>query len=184
LFHAARFARSTGSPPTLTVTINWDRIGVAEHLASDLFSELRSRTKRRWKYLSACGSDLGRLDDFGSHENPDGHRNTHWTVAIPAAAHDEFKRTVTRLLKKVAKVATLGRALHFRRIDPNGIGSHLKYIAKGVRPDAARYFHMQAVDQGFISGRGRTFVSRSLSFKARKAAGWKRTRRPAGSQFG
>jgi hypothetical protein len=121
---------------------------------------------------------MGSLDDFGSHENPDGHRNTHWSVNVPAHAQREFRQSVERLLMKLVGLRELGAAIMFQVLDERRLGGHAKYLTKGIRPDAADYFHVIAEDQGFVSGRGRTFVSRSLGFKARAAAGWKRKRRP------
>jgi hypothetical protein len=76
----------------------------------------------------------------------------------------------------VATIHVIGVAMiDLQPIEP--LGSQVKYIAKGVRPDAASYFQMTEVPQGFVSGRGRAFVSRSLSVAARKAANG--TRKPA-----
>lgn len=137
--------------------------------------------RRRWKYLRQSDPAIGLLDDIGSHENPDGHRNTHWSVNVPTHARAEFERTVEKFAKAVTGLEGLPtRAILFQPI--KALGSHMKYLMKGIQPDAANYFHMEAIPQGFVSGRGRTFVSRSLSLTARKAASWKRKRRPRGTQ--
>lgn len=178
LFHAGRFGTEIGRAPTVTVSVNWHRLGVPEERASTLFRDLRRRVHRRWKYLREKGGTFGTLDDFGAHENPDGRRNTHWSARVPDHGRVEFERTVTRFLLKVTGVSELPvGALLFQPI--YALGGHLKYLAKGVRPDAAPYFHVKPIAQGFVSGHGRTFVSRSLGFTARKAAGWKRKRRSA-----
>lgn len=182
LFHAARFGAENGRAPTLAVTINWSRLDVPEERASELFRDLRRRVHRRWKYLREAGAALGTLDDFGAHENPDGRRNTHWSARVPDHGRAEFEETVAKRLRAVTGLRGLPEgALHFQPI--HALGGHMKYLTKGVRPDAASYFHLDAVSQGFVSGHGRTFVSRSLGFAARKAAGWKRKRRSLAPQM-
>lgn len=176
-FHAARYAAETNRLPTVAVTINWDRLGYDDEHASAMFRDLRRRVRRRWKYLRLFDPSIGHLDDFGSHENPDGRRNTHWSVYVPTQMTTEFRSAVEKAARAVTKLRVLpNRAILFQRIE--AVGSHMKYLLKGIRPDAASYFHMEAIPQGFVSGRGRTFVSRSLGFSARKAANWKRKRRP------
>ena len=81
---------------------------------------------------------------------------------------------MAKLLTKMTGRRDLGSALEIREI--YALGGLAKYILKGVRPDGADYFHIEAIDQGRVFGR-RTFVSRTLDFSARKAAGWKRKRR-------
>jgi hypothetical protein len=87
-----------------------------------------------------------------------------------------FRKDVERFLKKAADSEVLGRSLHFKPI--HAAGSYAKYLTKGIAPGYADYFRMECLDQGFIAGRGRTFVSRSIGFAARKKIGWKRKRRP------
>lgn len=178
LFHAARYASETNRAPTVAVTINWHRLDIAEEKASDLFRDMRRRVRRSWKHLAATGRGHGGLEDFGVHENPDGRRNTHWSVYVPDGERNQFERVVTKFLSRVTGVSQLAGALHFQSIYRRGLGSHMKYLTKGIRPEFASYFHMHPVDQGFVSGHGRTFVSRPISLSARKAAGWKRKRRP------
>lgn len=176
-FHATRFARDCGQPINLGVVLNWTRLGVEPDYASRIFSELCRRTARRWTYLrKTAAPDLPRLAYISVQENPDGHRNTHWNVSIPPAYAAEFRRTVAARLRKLVGVASLGRGLRFVRIET--AGGYTKYCLKGVLPAGASHFHMRAVDQGFIGGRGRVTVSRTIGRTARKAAGWSRKRRP------
>jgi hypothetical protein len=114
LLHGLRFARETGRAPTLTLSINWDRLGIEEERATSLFRDLRRRVRRRWKYLSASRPNIGCLDDFGSHENPDGHRNTHWSAYVPVHVQLEFRQTVERLLMKLVGLRELGAAIMFQ----------------------------------------------------------------------
>jgi hypothetical protein len=177
VLHGIRFAAASQRPLSLAATINWDRLGLSDGAARDAFRELRRKVRRRWTYLKQSKSlELGPFDDVGSHENPAGHFNTHWLIRVPAFFTAEFKRTVTRFLKKIVCGEELGQALHFRAAPTPG--SFAKYMLKGVDPDYAAYFHMQAQDQGFVVGRGRTFVGRAIGQSARRQAGWKRPRRP------
>jgi hypothetical protein len=175
VFHAARFATAQGRPLSLFVTINWDRLGVSEEDATNQFRVLRQKVRRRWVYVASKGRvTLGTFDDLGVHENPSGHRNTHWLISVPQGFVAEFKRTVTKFLQKVLGLGSLGRGLRFKAI--TAVGSLSKYVMKGIEPSYSGYFHMRAVDQGFIAGRGRTFVSRSIGLSARRQSGW--TRKP------
>jgi hypothetical protein len=159
------------------VTINWDRLGLDDGAAMSSFRALRQKIKRRWAHIrKTSGSDPGSFDDAGVHENPLGHRNTHWLVRMPPPHRAKFQRDVTRFLLKVVGAERVGRALHFKPIA--AAGTFAKYLAKGVDPNYAGYFHVQAIEQGFIAGRGRSFVSRTIGFSARKSAGWRRRRRP------
>jgi hypothetical protein len=177
LFHAARYASEIGRAPTVTVSINWHRLGVQEDNACSLFRDLRRRVRRRWKYLMESGVGFGPFDDLAVHENPSGKRNTHWSVRVPPAGLDEFKGTVERFLKKVVQIDDLGDGIFFQPI--KALGGHMKYLGKGIRPDAAEYFYINAMDQGFVTGHGRTLVSRSLGLTERRRNGWKRKRRPS-----
>jgi len=159
------------------VTINFTTLGIADETgAGRLFSLLRTRIKRAWKYQrdGRC-LKIGPFDDVGSHENPDGVRHVHWLVRVPAHIRPWFEASVEKQLKKIVGLDDLGPALHFKDID--AIGTLAKYILKGVRPDLADYFHMEAADQGIVLGR-RVFVSRTIGHSARKAASWRRKRRP------
>jgi len=178
LFHAARYASDTNRAPTVAVTINWHRLDVPEEEASKLFRDMRRRVRRSWRHLVETDRGCGGLEDLGVHENPDGRRNTHWSVYVPAGERNQFERIVTKFLSRVTGVSQLAGALHFQSIYRHGLGSHMKYLTKGISPEFASYFHMHAVDQGFVSGRGRTFVGRRIGLSARRAAGWTRKRRP------
>jgi hypothetical protein len=177
-FHAARFATATGRPFTLVVTINWDRLGIADELAMKAFRQVRDKLRRHWRYLrERHGPGVGRLECVGAHENPNGRRNTHWLVAVPAPWAGEFQRSLEKYLAKVADADELGAALHVKPI--HAVGGAVKYAMKGVEAAYQDYFWLDARDQGFIAGRGRTFVSRDISQAARKRAGWTRRRRPS-----
>ena len=171
--HAVRYAEVRGRPLTHAITINWDRLGVSNEDALILFQKLRTRVRRHWSYLrKTTGPAVGHLDDIGSQENPGGHRNTHWGVAIAPELVERFEEVVRRRLTKLIGKRDLGEALHFAPI--YAPGGYAKYILKGVDPNYGGYFHIRPEDQGFVAGRGRTFVARSLSFTARKQAGWVR----------
>lgn len=177
-FHGVRFAADEQRPLNVGITINWDRLGIADPEAMDKFRDLRRRVRRRWSYLRGSSAPgLGSFDDAGVHENPDGRRNTHWIIRVPQTYQADFRSAVTRFLKKVADTDAVGRALHFQKVER--AGTYAKYLAKGIQPEYAEYFHTEATDQGFIEGRGRTFVGRAIGFAARKQAGWKRKRRPS-----
>lgn len=175
--HAARFAAETGRAFTLRVTINWDRLGIDDDGALNIWRAFRERVVRSWRYLrEKHGVDVGRLPGIAAHENPAGRRNTHWMVAVPSQWEGEFRRVVAKFLAKVAGVAELGAAL---LIEPlYAVGGAMKYALKGIAPAYQDYFHIEAEDQGFVAGRGRTFVSREISQAERKRQGWMRTRRP------
>jgi hypothetical protein len=177
VLHAVRFAASRGRPLSTAVTINWDRLGLADPDATAAFRKLRSKVKAHWKYLRVFkGIVLESFDDVVSHENPEGHRNTHWLIHVPAFFAPQFKKAVARFLAKVVGINELGRALHFTAV--GGPGGFAKYMLKGVDPSYGDYFCIDPIEQGFISGRGRTSVSRVLSQAARKRDGWVRKRRP------
>jgi hypothetical protein len=173
VFHATRFAGESGQPINYGVVLNWVRLGVDEDHASRLFSELLRRTARRWTYLrKTMTAGPPPLAYVSVQENPDGRRNTHWNVAVPVAFQAEFRRTVVDRLQKIVSLDSLGRGIKFVKIETPG--TYTKYCLKGVLPAGAPHFHMRAVDQGFIGGRGRVQVSRSIGPAARKHAGWQR----------
>ncbi len=175
-FHAVRFANEEGRGLDLFVTINLSKLGVAADDGCAFISKLRVKMNGAWKYQRDMkGAPLGPFDGLGSHENPDGKRHVHWMVRVPVSARPWFEVTLTKFLRKMSGVEELGTALEIKPI--YAAGTLAKYILKGVSSDYAAYFHMSATDQGVVVGR-RTFVSRSLSRTARKAAGWKRKRRP------
>ena len=141
-----------------------------------LFQALRARVRRHWAYVQKKhGLTVEHLDDIGAHENPGGRRNTHWGVAVAAEFVREFEITVRQRLSKLTGIKDLGAALHFAPIYAGG--GYAKYILKGIDPSYQRYFFIEAEDQGFIAGRGRTFVARSISQAARRQAGWSRKSR-------
>jgi hypothetical protein len=172
VYHATRFSAARQQSINLGVDINWDRLGVDDTTASTIFRELKRRVARRWAHLrkTSC-PELEPLTYVGTHENPEGKRNTHWCAYVAPGFQSEFRRTVEERLKKLTGVENLGRALRFKRIAT--AGTHNKYILKGVNPAYARYFHMRAVDQGFVGGRGRVFISRTIGWTARQTAGWR-----------
>ncbi len=175
LLHGVRFAGDTKQPLNLTITIAWYRIGFDAGASKTLFRELRRRVSRHWKYRrNTSKPDLGSFDDAGAHENPRGYSNTHWMVRVPEHFLPEFEQTVRRLLAKLTKNTDTENLLLFQPI--YAPGSLAKYVLKGISPAFQAYFRIEAIEQGFIEGRGRTFVSRSLSHAARKSAGWKRNR--------
>jgi hypothetical protein len=177
LLHGLRYASEQRGPLSLAVTLNWNRLDVPDADALALFRQVRQKVRRRWTYLQKTRHHaLAPLDDAGAHENPDGKRNTHWLVRVSQDHEPEFKAAVARALKVVLGRGNFGKGLHFRRVET--IGSFAKYVLKGIEPVYADYFHIRAVDQGFIEGRGRTFVSRAIGYSARKQAGWVRKRRP------
>jgi hypothetical protein len=177
LFHAVRFAASKGRPLNLAVTINWQRLGLDEATAIVAFRSLRQKVRRRWTHLRKSSTPaLGSCDDVAVHENPNGLCNTHWMIHVPLGFSGEFKRTVARFLKKVVQLGELSRGLHFQSI--GAAGMFAKYVMKGVDPAFGAYFHVEPEDQGFVPGRGRTSVSRTIGSSARKEAFWQRKRRP------
>lgn len=177
MLHGVRFATDRDEPLNVQASINWHRLGLDDAEATRAFRAVRRKVRQRWTYLRQKGRSVGPLHDVGAHENPAGVRNTHWMVRVEPTAIPEFKRAVAKFLAKVVGLEPeqLGRALHIGSVDAPG--TFAKYMAKGVHPAFADYFRIEASDQGFVAGRGRTFVSRSISRTARKAAGWTRKRR-------
>jgi hypothetical protein len=144
-----------------------------------LFRRLRQKVSRSWKHLAKTGRvTAARIAGVASHENPNGRRNTHWLVDVRQRDASTFQVLVRKFLKKLVAVDDLGRGLLFQRVDT--AGSYLKYMLKGVDQKYGDYFYVRPVDQGFIGGRGRTSVSRSIGHSARKKANWSRRRIPGG----
>ena len=174
--HGIRYSSDLGRPINLSVCINFQTLGVPEEQACGLFKLLRDKVARWWKHQRAGkGRDVGELLHYYAHANPAGSRHVHWQVHVPAAIWDEFQGIVTKRLRAVLGRVDLGDALHFAAI--GGAGSHAKYILKGVDPDYAAHLHIEAANEGLVTGR-RTGVSRAMSKAARKAGGWVRKRRP------
>jgi hypothetical protein len=156
-------------------TINFTDLGLNDDDACSLFRRLRTKLRRAWKYQRQQKLlPIGHLDDVGAHENPNGIRHVHWMVHVPPSVRPWFEMMVEKILKRLTNLSDLGTALQIK--DVIAPGTLAKYILKGVKPELAGYFHMEAVDQGVVYGR-RTFVSRSIGAKARQAASWKRKRR-------
>ena len=172
---------------SLGVDVNWERLCIEGPAAKRLSRILQERVGRfymaRVRRRTPGFADLSlpqrrhrALAFIGSHENPGGVPNTHWLYHVPEGFQGRFIAKMTATLRKLTGVDDLGRAFHNQAIDCPGAAD--KYILKGINPVYAAHFHMTAVDQGFIPGRGRTFVSHSIGWTARKAVGWKRKRRP------
>lgn len=174
VFHGLRYAKDVGRAPDTFITLNLSEVGVDDDHAPRFFSDLRARFRRAWRYQRDRAPEIGPLDEVGSHENPNDIRHVHWIVRVPPQLRPWLGHTLAKLIQKMTHRRDLGSALEIKEVV--ALGGLAKYILKGVRPDGAAYFHMEAVDQGRVFGR-RTFVSRTLGFSARKAAGWKRKRR-------
>lgn len=171
-FHATRYASARGRPMTQMITINWDRLGVSEDDACDLFRKLRSRVSRAWRYAAKLGRDLGTFDYFHVHENPDHKTNVHWAVHVPKAHQLWFEKLVRARLEKLHGSELAVGALRFTAVTtPGGMA---KYMMKGAHPMFAAHFHLKdwVANQGTVIGR-RFGTSRSLGRTARKA-NWSR----------
>lgn len=139
------------------------------------FRKLRDKVRRHWKYLrDQRGNGIGSLSSIATQENPGDKRNTHWMVAVPEPWLPEFERSVRKFLCKVANTDDLGAAVLFERL--YAVGGAMKYALKGIDPAYQDYFKIDFEDQGFVSGRGRIFVSRDIGPAARKKRGWVRAR--------
>lgn len=181
VLHAVRYATSVGRPLNLLVTIDTSTLGIKDQDAGKFIREIWARLTRWWTYQR--GKKGRALGDFAAvvvHENPDtGPRHAHWLMHVPEEAREEVERVIRNRIEKLTSLACLGRAVHFNH-DVNAPGTLAKYMVKGVDPQYADHFHMEAVDQGVIHGRRMT-VSRSIGYTARERAGWKRKRpRPTG----
>lgn len=176
VFHAVRFATSIGRPLNLLVTIDTSTLGIKDEDASKFVREVWARLTRWWAYQRIKKNrQLGEFAAIVVHENPDGGpRHAHWLMHVPEEARDDVERIIRSRIEKLAGLACLGRAVHFHH-DVNAPGKLAKYMLKGVDPDYAAHFHMEAVDQGMVLGRRMT-VSRSIGYTARERAGWKRKR--------
>lgn len=173
--HGIRFANDQDRPVNLSVCINFETLGVPEEEACGLFSVLRERVARWWKYQRAKGRDVGDIYAYFAHANPAGSRHVHWQMHVPEAIWAELPGQIAKLLKKLLSRTDLGDALHFLEI--SGAGSHAKYVLKGIDPLYASHLFITAANEGLVSGR-RTGVSRAMSKAARRAKGWSRKRRP------
>lgn len=182
VFHAMRFASETGRKPNLLITINFSRLGIDDVAAGPLFSTLRKRAQRAWRYQrDQKGRQLGEFNDAGAHENPDGRRHVHWLVRIPWRARPWFEGVLKKLLRKLIREDDLGAA--FVTTPIRALGGMTKYILKGLSPDWGSYFWTDTSDQGTIRCR-RSFASRTLGYAARRRAGWVRKKRPDGNAGG
>jgi hypothetical protein len=176
-FHAVRYASEIGRPLNLMVTVHFTALGIKPEEAGQVFRRLWSRVGRWWAYQrGAKARPLGPFDCVAIHEHPrERGRHAHWVLRAPNGARPDLERTIRSRLEKLTGFACVGRALNFKKVDTPGCVA--KYVLKGVDPAYARYFHMEASDQGFIYGR-RLAISRSIGAAARAKARWKRTRRP------
>jgi hypothetical protein len=152
------------------VTLNFDCLGIGDEIADRVFSEIRARVSRGWKYQRERGRTIPDFMWVFIHANPDGKRHVHWMVHVPLAFEEEFKALVRERVQKVTGQDDLESALHFQ--ETTNPSRRMKYIAKGVDPFYAAYFHFRRVeDEGVVSGR-RIQTSRTLSKAARDRAGW------------
>jgi len=176
VLHAARFAKARGRPLTLSVTLGWHLVGLNAEQGRAVFKQLRQKVRRQWVYRSEA-DNLGSFDDVRSHEAPGGLANTHWVIHVPPKMRVRFETSVEHFLQKLIPHVKVAQTdlLHFAPADAPG--QLMKYILKGIDQKFAGYLHIDPVDQGFIPGRGRTAVSPSIGFKARKRAGWQRKRK-------
>lgn len=175
-FHATRYAKDRGRPLNLMATINFERLGVAEEEAGELFKLVREKISRAWRYEVACGRSAGTFDHFHVQENPAGRRNAHWALHIPVGRESWFQSLLVAHFEKLIGRSLPADAVIFKSITTGGNAA--KYMLKGVNPQFKEHFFMQdwASDQGIVTGR-RFGTSRSLGRTARKA-NWTRKRRP------
>ncbi|WP_303718717.1 hypothetical protein [Brevundimonas naejangsanensis] len=175
-FHSVRFANDNGRPLNLLVTVDFTTLGIDTDDAYRVFQHLWSRVARWWAYRRAKDANLGTFDCYAVHEHPeDGPRHVHWFLHVPQKYRAALEAAILKRVEKLSGLDCLGRAVHF--LDVTKPGGVAKYTLKGVHPAYADHFHMEASDQGFISGR-RLAISRSIGATARERAGWKRKRRP------
>lgn len=175
-FHSVRFANDNGRPLNLLVTVDFTTLGIDSDDAYRVFQQLWSRVARWWAYRRTKDGSLGAFDCYAVHEHPeDGPRHVHWFLHVPVGYRTSLEQAITKRVEKLSGLDCLGKAVHFLDVaKPGGVA---KYTLKGVHPAYAEHFHMEASDQGFISGR-RLAISRSIGATARERAGWKRRRRP------
>lgn len=175
-FHSVRFANDNGRPLNLLVTVDFTTLGIDTDDAYRVFQQLWSRVARWWAYRRNKDDTLGAFDCYAVHEHPKyGPRHVHWFLHVPPKYRAALEAAILKRVEKLSGLDCLGRAVHF--LDVTKPGGVAKYTLKGVHPAYAEHFHMEASDQGFISGR-RLAISRSIGATARERAGWKRKRRP------
>lgn len=175
-FHAVRFANDNGRALNLLVTVDFTTLGIDADGAYRVFQKLWARVGRWWAYRREKDPSLGALDCYAVHEHPDhGPRHVHWFLHVPCPYRAALEEAIIKRVQKLSGLDCLGRAVHF--LDVARPGGVAKYTLKGVHPAYAQHFHMEASDQGFISGR-RLAISRSIGAAARERVGWKRKRSP------
>ena len=175
-FHAVRFANDNGRSLNLLVTVDFTTLGIDPDNALRLFQQLWARVSRWWAYRRRQDPTLGTFDCYAVHEHPNsGPRHVHWFLYVPRPYRAALEKTIIRRMEKLCGFDCMGRAVHFLDVaKPGGVA---KYTLKGVDPAYASHFHMDASDQGVITGR-RLAISRSIGAAARERVGWKRKRRP------
>ncbi len=171
-FHATRYATSRNRPMTHMVTINFSRLSIEEEAAGAVFSALRARVSRAWRYAAKADRGLGSFDYFHVHENPDNRSNVHWAVHLPTGYENWFERLIRDRLGKLSGGPCVSDEVRLTPVTtPGGMA---KYMMKGANPSFAKHFHLTdwIADQGLVIGR-RFGTSRSLGRSARKA-NWSR----------
>ena len=170
--HGIRFAAEQGRPLNTQVTISFIELGIDDTEAGTIFQAFQGRVGRWWAYQrDDKGRDLGPLMGVHSHANPAGSRHVDWLTHVPPEALPDFRAVLKNRLQKLTGRIDLGDALHIQTIDTPG--SLAKYIFRGIDPAYAAYLHIEAANEGLVSGR-RTGASRAISRAARRRAGWVR----------
>lgn len=168
---------NAGKPLNLSVTIQWEMTETGE----DNFAALRNQRFCRW--LRTRSKQLGVTIEPTYVYAREGQSHVHWLVHVPDELIAEFMDLVPRWITSLEhrgkgsrkraenhEPAPQGTVL----IEPvrNSVAAR-KYLLKGINPQhAVRLGIRNPTPQGLLFG-PRTGVSRNLSRKARKKAGYR-----------
>jgi hypothetical protein len=158
------------------VTISFCPLEIDDESAGVLFADLQARVTRWWRdQRTRKGRALGDIQGFHCHSNPAGSRHVHWVLYVPPEIASEFAAVVKNRLQKISGRVDLKDGLHIGAVQTPG--SLAKYVLRGIEPEYADYLHIEAANEGFVSGCRRTGVSRAASKAARQREGWVRKKR-------
>lgn len=166
LLHARRFAKDRGILFNLSLTVNWNGMGLNIHQTTTASKKLRTALGRWYKY-NHKPNDFYYLE---VQESPNGHTNTHWMLSMPSHLADEVYIFCQKHIKK-HYASPKATTINVSKIETSG--SYLKYLLKGTDPYYCRHFYINHVEQGSVIGQ-RVGTSRNIGRNARKKAKWNR----------
>ncbi|MEM8539414.1 MAG: hypothetical protein AAGF25_00530 [Pseudomonadota bacterium] len=166
IYRAFDFAKASGLPMNTYVVINL--VDRTDKSSNTVFRGIMARYRRwlRYKYRQSPNPALLPIWTY-SHENPN-NANPHVNLVlhVPANLFEEFERKLRNWVFKEQGTGSFDVSV--QRITPGTDKNVANYINKGVDPDYAEHFFLDAIasPQGDIFGR-RAGVSRAINKEKR-----------------